>query len=177
MTMVAETHELETWRNNTASRVWLKKYNSQGLLVDELIGGGKQFHVTPNERRLNQEKAANVELDVFSNGTFAPVRLIDGEEDAKALADNPNVMSDSSMGDLFKQKGATATFIEKVNAISNPTTLNRLLSVAEERDASVKQVGVIRARLEQVSPLLATEIHSTAGMARATPERKGVTPK
>lgn len=175
--MTAEEQKLETWRNITRGRVVLQKYNSQGHLIDELIGGERQFHVTPAERRLNQERCANEELDPFANGTFAPVRLIDGEEDAKALADNPNVMSDSAMDDLFSAKGATPAFIERVNSISNPVTLNRMLAVANERDASVKQVDAIRARLEQVSPLLAVEVTATGAVKTAPPERRGVTPK
>jgi hypothetical protein len=99
---------------------------------------------------MNQEKAADESLDVFVNGMLSPVQLVDSEHDAEELKANPNSMSEPAMKAMFKSQ--IKTFTSRVNAISNPIALRRLLEVASEIDASIKQAEVIRARLEQVSP-------------------------
>lgn len=162
--------EFETWKNATLGRVVLKKYNQRGELSDEMMPGGKVFHIKPAERRINQEMAALPELDMFQNGQLTPVRLIDTEEDAKEIASNPNLLSESEMRDLFK--GHWKTFESKVSEVSNLTTLERLLQVANEVDAKVRQVEVIQARIAEINPVEHVEINH----AGAVDERTGLRP-
>lgn len=162
--------EFETWKNSTAGRVVLKKYNQRGELADEMFGGGKVFHIKPQERRINQEMAASPDLDMFKNGQLTPVRLIDTEEDAQEIASNPNLISDGEMKDLFKAHWKT--FESKVGEISNMTTLERLLEVASEVDAKVRQVEFVRARIDELNPADHVEINH----AGSVDERTGLRP-
>jgi hypothetical protein len=162
--------DLETWKNATLGRVVLKKYNQRGELSDEMVGGGRVFHISPKERRINQEMAANSDLDMFKNGQLTPVRLIDTEEDAKELASNPNAMSETEMHELFK--GNWKTFDARVQQVSNAVTLQRMLQVASEMDATLRQVEVVKARLEEIAPSEITEI-TPAG---SVDERTGLRP-
>lgn len=146
----ATPEQLETWKNNGAGTIVIKKYNQLGQLDEERVIGGRSVQVTPHERRINQEMAADESLDVFINGMLTPVRLIDSEDDTAELKANANAMSEPAMKALFKSQ--IKTFTAKVNEISNPITLRRLLEVAEELDASLRQAGVIRARIEEVTP-------------------------
>lgn len=168
--------EHESWKNTTAGRIFLKKYNQRGELAAEMIPGGKVFQISPKERRINTEMAAGPELDFFSNGQLTPVRLIDTEEDAKEIASNPNLMAESEMVDLFK--GHWKSFEARVNDIGNLTTLQRLLEVAQSDavDAKVRQMEAIKARIDEISPAGHVEI-THAGSVDERTGLKPVTPR
>lgn len=156
--MAAKESELECWKNAGMSTVGINKFDTRGNMVQEMVPGGRKIFLTPEERRMNQEVAAHDSLDVFANGMLVPVRLIDSEEDTAKLQANVNAMSETAMKALFKsQKPA---FQAKVDEISNVTTLRRLLEVASEVDASIRQAEYIQARIETLGPNV-TEV--TAG--------------
>lgn len=150
--------ELETWKNPTEGRVWINRLDHHGNLDKvEIIGASRTFHITPKERRLNQEMAARSDLDIFSNGTLTPLRLIDGAADTEAFALNPNLMTEADMRDLFKVGRTEATkaaigeaFDERLAAITNTATLGRLLALARDEDAPLSRVEAIQARLNEV---------------------------
>lgn len=152
--------DYESWKNATNGLLFIRKYNGRGELDHEAVQAKKTFHVTPQERRINQEMAAVPEQDFFSNGMLTPVRLIDTEEDAKEIASNPNLMSESDMKGLFKSQWKT--FSTKVAGITNETTLKRMLEMARDDDsgASVKQADAIEARLRDVAPAQFVEVTS-----------------
>lgn len=170
--------DLEVWENRAAGLIYVKKYSELGRLVDVCVAGGRKVQLTPKERRINQEMCASDDLDVFQNGMLAPVRLIDSEADTGVLQNNSNAMSETAMKALFKSQ--IKTFTTKVNEISNPIALQRLLEVASEVDATMRQVGVIRERLIAMSPQVeeATIMGGAIG-TQAPPSEKtrGVTPR
>lgn len=145
-----EQPELEVWQNSGYSTICLNKFDSRGNIIREQIPGKRKVMLTPEERRLNQEVAATDQLDFFQNGMLVPVRLLDSEEDTQKLQANVNAMSETAMKALFKsQKPA---FTAKLDEISNVITLRRLLEVATEVDASIRQVEAIQARIDNLSP-------------------------
>lgn len=146
-----ESDQLETWRNVTAGRFVLTRHSAlTNQRQYEMIGPGKTFHVTPTERRLNQELAADDELDSFLNGTLQPVRLLDGTEEG--LLNNPNHIADDDVAGMFKLHHKT--FGARLQQITNTAILNRMLEVAREDDvnATVRQVEAIQARIREVDP-------------------------
>lgn len=143
-------NEKETWRNATKGRVAVLKHNGRGVLDHELVSGGKTVLLTQAERIINQDMAATEELDVFKNGTMVPVRLLDTTEDAKEIASNPNLKSEQDLRDMFKLQWKK--FETEVAEISNLTTLLRLKEIAQEGDATVRQVNVIESRIADVDP-------------------------
>lgn len=163
MARVIENEELyETWRNETQGMIVLKRVARTGELVDEILTAGKVIHLTPAERRMNQELFAEESYDFFKNGTLSPVRLIETEEDAAQLRSNPNHVSEDEMRSLFKSRSLKA-FQERVDQITNPVALNKLLKLAEAEDATIKQVDTIKGRLEKVSPSLFSEVRTVGG--------------
>ncbi len=150
--------ELETWKNPSEGRVWINRLDHHGNLEKvEIIGAGRTFHISPKERRLNQEMAAVTDLDIFTNGTLTPLRLIEGTADAKEFAQNPNLMTEQDMRDLFKPGRTEAAkvamgdaFIERLGSIKNTATLDRLLALARDEDAPLSRVEAIQERLAQV---------------------------
>lgn len=184
--------ELETWKNPTAGRVWINRLNHRNELDKvEVIAGGRTFHISSQERKLNQEMAYSPDLDLFANGTLTPVRLIEGSEDAREFAANPNLLTEDDMRGLVKKtKGATDAFVERLATIKNPATLERLLSLAREEDAPLSRVEAIQSRLGEVSsssPYASTATRETtspdlaltgagSGPAKRGAGSRGVTP-
>lgn len=148
--------DLETWENVTAARYVIKKFGAKGDLMDEMIAGKKRFHLTTQERHINMEMAANDELDPFSNGSLAPVRLLETTDDAEQIASNPNLMSEDEMVTLLK--GNANTLKKRVGEVRNPALLERLQELAVEQDCTIGKVNAINGRLQEVSPSLYTEV-------------------
>lgn len=150
--------ELECWKNAGMGTVGINKFDTRGNMIQEMVPGGRKIFLSPEERRMNQEVAAHDSLDVFANGMLVPVRLLDSEEDTEKLQANVNAMSETAMKALFKSQ--RPAFEAKVNEISNITTLNRLLEVASEVDASIRQAEYVQRRIDALGPNV-TEV--TAG--------------
>lgn len=148
--------DLETWENVTNSRFVIKKFGAKGDLLDEMLAGKKRFHLTTQERHINMEMAANDELDPFSNGNLAPVRLLETTDDAEQIASNPNLMSEDEMVGLLK--GNVNTLKKRVSEVRNPALLERLKDLAVENDVTIGKVNAIDGRLHEVSPSLYTEV-------------------
>lgn len=146
----------ETWKNATKGKRHVLKYDPKGNLITELIKAGGTVQLTPEEREINMDKAANEKLCIFRNGSLVPVRLLD-EEVEKEFAANPNNASDSDLRNLFKVHWKT--FESRVAEIDNIYTLERLRDLAEgdEITATVKQHNTILARIEDVSDMKVAE--------------------
>lgn len=159
--------DVETWSNATAGRIVVRMHNSQGAVDDILVAPGRNIHITPNDRRMNQEQAAGPDQDPFQNGFLAPVRLIDGEADAELLLDNPNVITEEDMKALFDKP--FDAFCARLEEISLPITLQRLQRIAGEVEtAQVRQVNAIRARISALVPVTHEEVVSMAGSGSAS---------
>lgn len=143
--------EVEIWQNSTRGRIGVKKFDARGELRSELVRAGGKVTLTPQERQINQERAATADLDVFQNGFLTPVKLIDGTEEAREIASNPNLLGESDLRELFSVRNYKS-FAKKIGEISNTMTLQRLLALADDEDlnATVKQVQVIEDRLDEV---------------------------
>lgn len=140
----------EIWKNNSKGQALVLKYDRQGNLNHELVRSGGKVDVSPDERMLNQDRAADDSLDIFANGIMVPVRLIDGAEGFEEIASNPNLKTDEDLHEMFKLPWKK--FDTELAVISNSTTLNRLLEIAYEKDATVRQVNGIKERLVAVDP-------------------------
>lgn len=147
--MTAPKIEVETWENASRGIVWVKKLDRMGNLKDEVIRAGMKVVLSTEERMFNQDSAATEDLDVFKNGRLIPVRLIETAEDAKEIAANPNLISESEMRGLFKAHHKT--FEAKVNSITNVVALERMSAMAEEENASLRQVNLLQARMSDLA--------------------------
>lgn len=181
---MAQEKELEVWHNASLATVGVVRHDGNGNRIHESIVGGRKLHISPVERRINEEIAADDTLNPFKNGMLVPVRLLDSEPDSKELQANSNAMSETAMKALFRSQ--LPTFTKKVGEISNPITLGRLLEVASEVDGSIKQVEAIQARLADVTPKVAEvsaqRIAGSAAIGTAAPKGdvripRGVTPR
>lgn len=181
--MADEVSEYESWQNATLGRVVVTKLDGRGQKRHDLIGPGKTFHITPLERRMNQELAASEELDVFLNGVLQPVRLLEDAEDFEHLKSNPNHISEDDVRSIFKLK--LPQFVARLGEIGNPAALERLMEIArsEEVDATLRQFEAIQTRLAEVSPSIYSqgqpELAPTAASPNAGPPSgiKAVTPR
>lgn len=160
--------ELETWQNMGKGPVGLVKLDARGLEDHLVVEGGKTFTLTKQERQINQDRCVASENDFFTNGRLAHVRLIDGDEESMAMANNPNSVSESDLQALFGEHWKT--FEKKVSAIANVITLQRLQEIADTKDdATAKQVNVIKARLRELDPTADPEAGEDIGMVKGKP--------
>jgi hypothetical protein len=128
--LVSADSGVETWRNATPGITFFTKLGEYGKRETELVYGGRTFALTPAERRLNQNMYATTELDLFTNGTFVPVALIDGEPDTPQLRKSPNTLTDSDIQKLLTVRGEA--FAQRMNEITSDAVLTRVLEMARE---------------------------------------------
>lgn len=159
--MGTKAPELETWRNATQGRLVVKQHNTMGQLEDVIVGAQRVVHITPTDRRINQEQSAGPTQDMFQNGFMAPVALLDGEFDTAKLSENPNVITEEDMTALFSAD--FGAFCSRLDTITLPITLQRMLRIAGDIDeAQVRQVNAIKARIAALVPPTHTEIEQVA---------------
>lgn len=153
MRVVTDVDSHELWKSAIPGTIYVKRFDRKGELIDEMVGPGKTIHLTPNERRLNQEMVAEIQYDVFTNGFMIPVRLIanDTEDTTDAFQVNANHLSEDDMKELLEDRRATKKLSDALDAVTNPMTLQRMIAVAGDIDASVKQVEAIKARIVALS--------------------------
>lgn len=150
MTETVGPEGLEAWQNATKGRVVVRKYGVGGDIRQEMVGPNRVIQLSPQERRLNQELAWSEEADAFLNGTLQPVRLVEGDEDAEALASHPNHLSDTAAKKMFSQ--SLDKFAARLEEITNPAAMERLLGLAEDptTGASFHQHKMVEERLTKL---------------------------
>jgi hypothetical protein len=141
---------VETWKNDTAGTVVINRVGEYGRRMVDLIHGGRQFQITPEERRMNQNAAHSADLDNFSNGTLRPIDLLDDDPDTEKLRNNPNILGEKDLPMLFETKGEV--FRQRLAAIENPAVLDRLADLARDPrfDASLAQYEMIKSRIVEM---------------------------
>lgn len=190
----AASVSVETWKNPNQGRVVVLKMDHRGELTrEEMVRPEATFTITPAERALNQQLAYSPEVDMFTNGTLAPVQLLEGSDIAAAVAANPNLLSEREMHTLVTAAATeppdvaalAQAFAERLGSIANATTLRRLLDLAITDDAAYSRVTAIQRRLAEVEgPGYEADVaeasipertaEATEAMAR---RRGGVTPR
>lgn len=142
----------EVWLNPNAGYRYVEQQNFKGEMAAVEIAPGQKFTISTFDRMINQERTIKKEDDMFTNGTFSRVKLIDTAEDYAELAENPNIMSDSDLESMFSL--TTAAFKKKLQEIENTRVIERLqrLSEKESLKASVAQQNALKARLDEVDP-------------------------
>lgn len=164
--------DMEAWRNTARGTVGIWHYaGAYGETRMELVPGGGTFHLTPAERRLNQEKALNAQVCAFRNGTVVPVRT-EAVDDTDEVRSNPAALTDEEVAELVR--GHHKTLGRALRDITNPVTLARLLDAARVEEVTLGKINAIEARLVEVAPTPApvTEVADveTPPAADAPPE-------
>lgn len=148
----------EMWRSSVAGMLGVIKYDPRGNEYCEVVRSGQVLAITTEERMLNQERAATEAKDFFKNGSLTPVKLLDDAEDLEDIAANPNLISEEDMKALFTSNWKI--FDAKVDGISNVGTLKKMIAIANEGEATVRQVNKLGQRLADLSPSAPVESES-----------------
>lgn len=130
-----ESEDQETWTNIGKGDVFVLTFDHSGRLKSVPVRAGQRITMTVRERQLNQERAYTQDVDMFSNGRLAPVRLVDTADDYEEIASNPNHLSEDDMLDVLKLKGKA--FTDRLNDITNVIALERMHELASDEKASV----------------------------------------
>ena len=165
----------ESWRNATKGIHGVLKYDKFGNEVHEQVRPGQTVQLSTDERLLNMDRAADESLDVFKNGTFVPVRLLDGTEDKAEISSNPNLKSEDELRDLLGLHWQK--FEPAVEAITNVSALSRLLEIAQEEDATMRQFRIIESHIRKIDPTYVFEdVDDIQTYGEASDGIKAVTP-
>lgn len=176
--VITSLKDFELWRSAIEGEVWIKQYDRRGDEISVRVPAGKEFRILPEERQINQEMAAEPHLDPFQNGMLIPVQLVESAEDFEELQDNPNHLTETDMAGLLDKPGDIEALSAALDKVNNPTTIVRLLAIAEGRDeTTLKQVNLIRERLQQVQKQTDYEEVETMGVVTTSEGREVVATK
>lgn len=153
--MVTNT-DLETWKNVSAGMHGILRLDPYGKVLHELVGPTKSVQLTRDERIYYQRNVAEDHNDIFKNGAFVPVKLVD-ENDVKEMAGNPNLLGTEELVALMKSP------LKKLEAelakITNVYALERLVEIAEEsEDIPLKKYNTVLARLDELKNAKVTPV-------------------
>ncbi len=117
--------KVEVWKNTAAGMRWFQTINRQGYQQGRTVKGGRTFTITPFDRQINQDSAANPEQDHFRNGTYVLVKAA-AETNMKEI-ESPDSLTDAEVLGLVYEVMAKNITIEKVlGPISSPIALQRI---------------------------------------------------
>lgn len=163
----------ETWKNAGAGEIWISVIDphTQRLKHVPVRSGGK-IMITTEERQINQDRAADVKNDFFTNGCLTPVRLVDTADDYAEIASNPNLLSEDDMRDMFKLKAAD--FKARLAEITNSIALARMTEMAKAEESglnvTMSQFKALEKRLGELrGGLDVTEVTQTSVAASGIP--------
>jgi len=140
----------ETWSNIGKGDVFILTYDHKGALRSVPIRAGQSLTISVEERQLNQDRAASSDMDIFSNGRLAPMRLVDSADDYEEIASNPNHLTEADMLEILKSKGKA--FSQRLDEISNVIALERMHELAsdESLNVSMAQFRALESRLAEI---------------------------
>lgn len=151
--IITSVKDFETWMSGIDGIIWLRKFDRKGEIIEEQVKPHGKVILTPEERRYNQELVVESSLDPFQNGMLVPISLVESADDYDQLRGNPNHLTEADMRAMLEDHKALDQLRGDIGQVSNPTTLQRLLAIAEsdEVDATIRQVKVIRERLSEIA--------------------------
>lgn len=175
--IVPENTGLEVWKNTTEGRVGLMRLGDYGRTRRERIEGGRQFTITPGERRLNQNKANSESQDVFTNGVLLPVTLLPDEPDTATLLQNPNLVTELDMRAILKLKGDQ--LLDRVSTITNASVLEELIAMARQPQfkVMVAEYEALIAHKRTLDAKVVPVEETTPSTVSENRAPKGVTPR
>ena len=147
---IPKDSNLETWKNVSDSTVVIQRVAEYGRLIDELIPGGRTFHLASQERRNMQGIVASSDYDIFTNGTLLPVDLNEDEPDTEWLKANPNHLDDADIPKLLRLPNDQ--FKTRLDEINHLPTITRLIERAREPELNmtVAQYEVLKLRAKAI---------------------------
>lgn len=141
--------EVEVWQNVSLGSKWYKCFDVRGQVTSKVVRGGKTFTLTPLERQMNQESAANPKQSLFLNGTF----VLRQKAEATDLSEleSPEALTDSQIDDIVRDVTmGDVDITEQVQAMESEVTLSRLFERLVLEDARKSVVDMVKARLDHI---------------------------
>ena len=166
---------VEVWKNTAAGMRWITVLDRQGREVGKTVQGGRTFTISTFDRQVNQDAAAEPDLDLFRNGTFVLVK--ESSETNRDEIESSESLTDAELSTMVHEilaKNMTAD--EAIRKISSPVTLGRVLEWLIVEDAPKSAIDAVREKKNQVEPGAAVEreIVSAPKVEKKKAEKKEV---
>lgn len=153
MTEASSTPELEEWESVVRGTRGITRYSEKGERSPEIVPPGSIFHITPDERRRNQQRVRDKAKDPFSNGAFRLRTAVDSDANsvaAKKISEKGAKADDDLQTILETPFGPK--FTAKIDALSGSVAFERLYRLAREQEVGAKKIDMIGARLKELDP-------------------------
>lgn len=137
---------VETWESVTEAQNYVVREDRRGDEVYVPVQGFMQFKITTYERILTQDKIRDIRLDPFKNGQFRPVLV----PESISIETNPNALSDEDIKRIFV--ASDIAWDEYMAVIDSPSTLRRMLDLAEASNLSLKRYRELESKESANSP-------------------------
>lgn len=147
--MTQRTVEVEVWQNVSLGSKWYKCFDVRGQVTTKVVRGGKTFTLSPLERQMNQESAANPKQSLFLNGTFVLRRPAEATDMAELAS--PEALTDEQLNDIVRDvMFAELDITELIGELQSEVTLQRLHEKLIVEDAKKSVIDLVKARLDHL---------------------------
>jgi hypothetical protein len=147
---------VEVWKNTAAGMRWIKVLDRQGREIGKTVMGGRTFTISTFDRQVNQDAAAEADLDLFRNGTFVLVK--ESVETNRDEVESSDSLTDAELATTVHEilaKNMTAE--QAIFRITSPVTLGRLLEALVLEDAPKSASDTVKAKKQGIEPGAAVE--------------------
>jgi len=147
----APVQEIEVWANTAAGKRYYVSLDITGREIHKVVNGKRTFSITSFERQLNQERAADTDLDMFRNGTFVLQREAEGTN--KEEVSSPNSYTDKEIDQLVRDSILDKDILDSaLEKIDSSVTIGRIMDSMVIEDAPAELVATTRAAWAKIDP-------------------------
>jgi hypothetical protein len=173
--MSEEVNLVEIWKNTTNGMRWCKQHDKAGAEGTKIVQGQRTFSITPLDRQLNQDIAANAELDLFRNGTFVLVRAADDTDEDEIQS--PDSVTEGEIAALSMEVTAEPALVDKLlKGINSPVALSRILEQFVVDDVPKEVIEYVKMKKAKFDPSVTPSAVRTV-VAQAEPDAPVTTPR
>lgn len=143
----AERKFVEEWESVSDAQNYVIREDRRGDEVYVHVTGHQKFKITTYERVLTQDKIRDKTFDPFVNGQFRPIMV----PDSVSVQTNPNALSDEDIARIFV--ASDVAWNEYMSVIDSPSTLRRMIELAENTNLSLKRFRELETREQAANPM------------------------
>jgi hypothetical protein len=167
--------KLEVWKNNAAGFRWYKNHDRTGKESSGIVQGGRTFTITPFDRQVNQDMAANPDLDMFRNGTFTLVKA--AEDTNEDEIQSPDALTEGEVLALSMDISASPESADHfLKGVNSPMALNRVLEQLVVDDAPKDAIQYVKDKIAKNDPSVRVQAERKV-VTEAPAEEEIVTPR
>lgn len=142
--------DVETWESVVSGLRGIVVWGEKGEWTVDDIEGGSSFFITPDARRRQARMCKDQADNPFTNGAFRMLEAVAEDPNSQSLLEEDAVPDDDELEKLLDLP--MAKFTAGLNAIEEPTTVERLYRLARKNEVTGRKADAIGKRLKELDP-------------------------